>query len=281
MKKIFIVMIVLVFASTAAIAETPKNALVAAAPTGMTCLINMKNSVEPTTPTLRRSVISSTSPQGIKNEMVIGDAYKRLPDGKRVLLLTLQEPAALRGVSFLFIQKDVGELAIWVYSPAVRRTREISGADFAQAYEAFLGTDFTISDVGLIVLPKTCQLVEKKEFSGIPAYRIEEKVAAPNTAYSRIMSWIAADTFLPLQRNIYDMSGTLLKTLTFKKILNINRQSIPIQAEMKNLRRNTSSTIEVTNIITDANIPNDYFDPGQLSKAADFPLIKALNTTMP
>ena len=281
MKKILVAMMVMLVASTAAIAETPKNAAVASALTGMACLINMKNSLEPTTPTLRRSIITSTTPNGIKNEMVIGDAYKRLPDGKRLLLVTLQEPAALRGVTFLFIQKDAGELVIWVYSPAVRRTREISGSDFAQAYEAFLGTDFTISDIGLIVLPKTCQMVEKKEFSGNPAYRIEEKVAAPNTAYSRIMSWIAAETFLPFQRNYFDMSGMLWKTLTLKKVLGVNRQNIPILAEMKNLKRNTTTTIEVTNIITDANIPNDYFDPNQLSKAADFPLIKALNSSQP
>ena len=281
MKKILIAMMVLLVASTAAIAETLKNSAVTPPLTGMSCLINMKNSVEPTTPTLRRSVITMTSPQGIKNEMVIGDAYKRLPDGKRMLLVTLQEPAALRGVSFLYIQKEFGELSIWIYSPAVRRTREISGTEFSQAYEPFLGTDFTISDIGLIVLPKTCQLAEKKESSGIPTYRVEEKVAVPNSSYSRIMSWIDADTFLPLQRNIFDQSGTLMKTLTLKKILNINRQSIPILAEMKNLKRNTTTTIEVTNIITDANIPNDYFDPHQLSKAADFTLIKALNPAQP
>ena len=271
-----IILITIIFAVTPAFAEPPKTIAIAEPTSGMVCVTKMKDAFEPGRSSLRRVVVSTTDQHGEKVQFIGGQAYKNFPDGKR-MVLTMLEPKDIRGLAYLFWERE-NRLDNWVYLPFIRRVREIKGD---QAYDHFLGTEFTVSDIGLIRLPKACELVEVTEYAGVRAYKVEEKVLPGGLYYSRIITWIRTDSFLPLQRDYYDIGGRLWKTAFFKEVTTIDKVPTPLLIEMKDLQSGYVTDFKITNVANDVNIPDEFFDPKQLSKVANSPLWKAYSSQPP
>jgi hypothetical protein len=170
----------------------------------------------------------------------------------------------------------------WVYIPTIRRVLEITPL---LGYQPFLGTEFTVSDIGFIPVPQVCELVEVTNLAGgYKAYKVEENVL-DGVYYSRIITWITTDSFLPIQRDYYDKAGKLWMTDLFKEVTTIDKVAIPLLIERKDLQRGYSTSIRITNVATDVNIPDKFFDfpdeffhPKQLSKAVNSPLWKIITS---
>lgn len=266
------IMITIVLAVTPAMSEPQKPIAVAELPSGIVCVTKMKDAFEPGRSSLRRVVVSTTDQYGEKVQFIAGQAYKTFPDGKRMVLAML-EPEGARGITYLFWERQ-NRLDKWVYLPFIRRVREIKGI---QTYDHFLGTEFTVSDIGLIPIPEACELVEVTEHAGVKAYKVEEKVLG-GLYYSRIITWITTNSFLPLQRDYYDIAGRLWKTAFFKEVTTIDKVPTPLLIEMKDLQSGYVTDFKITNVVYDANIPDEFFDLKQLSKVANSPLWKAYSS---
>ena len=267
------IFIALVLLAGAAVAETPKE-IATESPSGMSCLVNMKNVLEPVEPTLRRVVLTSVTKVG-KDEVIMGQAFKKFPDGRR-MILTILAPEGLKGMTNLYWEQD-NQVMIWTYSPAVRRIRKLEGGIGPE--DTFLKTDFTYSDIGLIPLPKVCMLLEQSEHMGIKAYKVEEKVnkaQADTQGYSRIVTWVGVDSLLPLQRDYYDFAGRLWKSLFFKEVLNVNHKSTPLLIQMKNVQTGTYTNFKITALIDNAHLPDELFVPAKLANTSSSPLWEKL-----
>ena len=266
MGLILAIIITVVFLISPAIAEPQKTIAVAESPSGMVCVTKMKDAFEPARSSLRRVVVSTTDQYGEKVQFIAGQAYKTFPDGKRMILVMLEADGA-KGITYLFWDRK-NRIDKWVYLPYIRRVREIKGT---QAYDSFLGTEFTVSDIGLIPIPEACELVEVTEHAGVKAYKVEEKVLG-GLYYSRITTWITTDSFLPLQRDYYDIAGQLWKSAFFKEVTTIDKVPTPLLIEMKDLQSGNVTEFKISNVVYDATIPDEFFDPKQLSKVANSPL---------
>ena len=273
------IIITIVLAVTPAMSQPQKPIAVAAPPNGMVCITKMKDVFEPSRSTLRRVVISTTDDRGEKVQFTAGQAYKNFPDGKK-MVLTMLEPEGIKGMTYLFWDRK-DQPNKWVYIPTIRRVLEITPL---RAYEPFLGTEFTVSDIGFISVPQSCELLELTSLAGVKAYKVEEK-AVDGVYYSRIITWMAVDSFLPLQRDFYDMAGKLWMTDLFKEVTTIDKVSVPLLVERKDLQRGYSTALRTTNMATDVNIPDKFFNfpdeffyPKQLSKAVNSPLWKIISS---
>ena len=279
MGLMLVIIITVVFSVSPAIAEPQKTIAVAEPPSGIVCVTKMKDAFEPGRSSLRTVVISTTDQHGEKVQFIAGQAYKTFPDGKRMVLAMLDGEGA-RGITYLFWDRK-NRLDTWVYLPYIRRVREIKGT---QTYDSFLGTEFTVSDIGLIPIPEACELVEVTEHAGVKAYKVEEKVLG-GIYYSRIITWIKTDSFLPLQRDYYDIAGRLWKTAFFKEVTTIDKVPTPLLIEMKDLQSGYVTDFRITSVATDVDIPDkffnfsgEFFHPRQLSKAVNSPLWKIINS---
>ncbi len=267
------IIITIVMAVTPALSQPQKPIAITEPPNGMACITKMKGAFEPSRSTLRRLIISTTDDSGEKVQFTAGQAYKNFPDGKK-MVLTMLEPEGIKGMTYLFWDRK-NQANMWVYMPVIRRVLEITPL---QAYEPFLGTEFTLSDIGFISVPQACELVEVTNLGGVKAYKVEEKVSE-GVYYSRIVTWIATDSFLPLRRDCYDRAGKLWMTDLFKEVTTIDKESFPLLIERRDLQRGYSTTIRITNVATDVdipdkffNFPDEFFHPKQLSKAVNSPL---------
>lgn len=255
----------MVLAVTPAMAEPPSM---------MTIVKQMKAVFEPSSASTSKVIISSTSkvPGSERKETIqflCGQTRKMFPDGKRMLLVML-EPESIRGNTYLFRERDKQPNFTLIYLPFIRRVRELLPVEL---YDRFLDTDFTYADLGFVRLHGNYKLLGEENFAGVRAYKVEESFLHEGSHYSRIIIWVAADSFLPLQREYYDTEGKMWKTEQFKEVVTINNIPTPLLIQMKD-RDGNSTELKVTELQYDVKISDELFDPNQLPKAVDSPIWK-------
>lgn len=248
------------------LSSTPSRLL--AAPPDMSSLMKkMKAALEPDRPSTRKIVVSVTS-GGTTVEWTAAQARKELPDGKRVLTVALA-PEGIQGVALLDWERAKPPQKQWVYLPALRRVREIFPVT---AFEPFLDTDFTYYDLGFVELDaRGFTFLGEETHDGVRSYKVQQIPRNP-WYYSRIVTWVAADTFHPLERDYYDPAKQLWKVERFENITTIDGVPTALKIVMKDVQQGGSSELRVSNVRYDVDVSNEIFNPDFLAKAASHPL---------
>jgi len=261
MYSLFTLFLTLIFLINTATAAGPATA---AAPDVMTIMKKTKEAFEPMRPSKRKMIITVKSKDETV-QLVAGQALKNFPDGKRMLIVML-EPADIKGMAFLVYERNDKPDVMFVYLPALRRVKEIKG--LVDQYASFLGTDFTFADLGFIKLHKYYRLLGEENHGGVQAYKIESKVPAEKDYFSQIITWVAADTLLPLQRDFYGPPGDLWKTELFEDVSVINGVPTPLRIKMKDLESNGSTELYLSDVEYDIPIPDSIFEPQWLPQVS-------------
>ena len=225
----------------------------------------MKEVIEPRAPSLHRIVMTVKSPSAYRKgsetaEKVAGMAVKDFPDGKRMLIVMLA-PEDVRGMAFLTQEREDRPDVMWTYVPAIRRVREVKAIG---QYENFLGTDFTYADLGFVELHDYYHLLGEEERNGVRTYEIEEQVPQEWMYYSKVITWVAADTMLPTERDYYDPAGDLLKTEAFQAVSVVEGVPTALRILMKEVQQDTSTELSIRAVDYDKALPDRLFDPARL-----------------
>jgi outer membrane lipoprotein-sorting protein len=259
MHLLLLIVVMLVFANPSAFAESPD---------AKTIMQKVKEALEPADSRIQKIVISTTAATGQEVQWIAGEARKKLADGKRTLLVML-EPADIRGNSLLIGERErQADDVMWWYSPPLRRVRALVPVD---TYKRFLDTDFTYADLGFVSRQGTYVLQDEEEHKGVRAYRIGFVPQEP-WYYSRIITWVAVDSLLPLQSDFYDQAGRLWKQEFFEEVTLINDKPTPLRIRMHDVQKDTSTEFRVSDIRTDVDIPDELFDPEHLSRVVEAPV---------
>jgi uncharacterized protein len=241
----------------------------AAPPDAMTIVKQMKEVFEPLRPSTRKVIISMND-KGETLQWTAGQARKELPDGKRMVMVML-EPESVRGVAYVVTEPKDKPGTMWMYLPAIRRVRGLTPVD---AYEHFLGTDFTYADLGFVRLHEHYRLLGEEDHAGVHAYKVEEVVPQERAYYSRVVTWVAADSLLPLQRDYYDVAGALWKTELFEQVSVIDGVPTLLHIRMNDVQAGTSTEINVSEVRYGVDIPDAVFDPERLPQVVTHSLWK-------
>lgn len=247
---------------TFAVLFSPAIEAEVAPPDVMTIVEQMKEAFEPTGSRIQQVVISTTTPTGEEVRWTAAQARKQLPDGKRTLLLMF-EPQHLRGTALLIGERQGRPDIMWTYSPVLRRVRALVPVE---SYQRFLDTDFTYADLGFVRRQGTYRLLGEEEYNGIRSYKIE-LIPQDEWYYSRIITWVSADSLLPLQRDFYDRAGRLWKSEYFEQVATIDGKPTPLRIRMHDVRQDTMTHLIVSNVRTDVELPDELFDPEHLPQA--------------
>jgi len=261
-----------VFALLAVVVVAGSPAAGQPAPDAKALVTEMKAAFEPSRPSTRQIVVS-VSDSGQTVRFVGRVARKQIGDGKRQAVV-MMEPPDVRGTALLMIEPhDPSQPSVaWLYSPVIRRARKLVPID---AYDHFLDTDFTYADLGYVRLHDRYKLLGEAEVNGTKAYKVEEKIPREEWYYSRVVTYIAEGSKLPLQRDYYDPAGALWKTEAFDQITTIDGVPTVLHAVMKDVQAKTSTDLAVSEVRYDVEVPDAVLDPQQLSQLADHPLWRA------
>jgi outer membrane lipoprotein-sorting protein len=233
----------------------------------------MKEVFEPVRPSIRKVEITMND-KGEALHWVARQAMKQFPDGKRMVMV-LTEPDEVKGNAYMIWEPTDKPSAVWTYMPFLRRVRELMNVD---AYEHFLGTDFTYADLGFVRLHPQYRLLGEEDHGGKKTYKIEETVPKERAYYSRVVTWVSTDSMLPVQRDYYDVAGTLWKTERFEEEM-IDGVPTAIRIQMKDLQGKTNTEIRVSDVRYNVEVPDALFDPLKLSTAANAPVWQTASTS--
>ncbi len=143
------------------------------------------------------------------------EAY-RSTDQDEWSLLRFQSPADVEGTGLLSIEKGEAQDDVYLYLPALRKSRRISGRNNR---DYFMGSDFTYKDL-------RSERLKANRYERLPDEMLDGElcariVAYPTTdaerdesGYERRELWVSQTTWLVLKTEFYDEHGENLKTLT-------------------------------------------------------------------
>ncbi len=235
-------------------------------PEVMTIVKRMKEVYEPARPTTRKIILSISGERGHKTEWIAAQALKVFPEGKRLLTVILT-PESLRGNAFLVQEQHDKPTTMWVYSSPLRRVRSLVPVD---VHQRFLDSDFTYADLSLVNLHSVYRLLGEEDHAGVRAYKVEEMFPQAQAYYSRILTWVAVDSMLPLERQYFDVAGTLWKKEVFEDVSVINGIPTPLHVTMADVQTGTTTELKVQHVEFDTGIPDSLFDPTQLPQGVQF-----------
>jgi outer membrane lipoprotein-sorting protein len=153
--------------------------------------------------------------------------------GDQRYYLYFHAPADVKGTSFLVWKYPERDDDRWIYVPALKVVKRIAADD---KRSSFVGSDFTYEDVsGRDPQDETHALLRKEDLAGRPAYVIESKPRATSD-YSRRLSWIDRERWLPLREEYFDARNRPLRTFVADKVERVGGQWTVTVRNMKNLQ---------------------------------------------
>ena len=182
-------------------------------------------------------------------------------------IMFFQEPADVKGTGFLtwdYNDEDRDDDR-WLYLPAMKKTRRISGSSAKKEY--FMGSDFTYDDMGNRSVDADDHVLLREEIlDGHPCYVIESTPKDEDGLYSRTVGWIRKDNYIAQKVMFYDRMGTLLKELQVEKVEQIDGIWTATRVSMVNHQRNHQTVISIVSMEYDTPMDGSQFTVNALEK---------------
>ncbi len=182
------------------------------------------------------------------------------------MLLVTRFPEDSRGVAFLvwdYAQKDRPD-DLWLYLPALRMVRRISGQDLN---DAFLGSDLTFGDMGQRRLDEdTHHLLSEEIYNGIPCFVIVSQPNENESIYSKKVSWISKKDWTVLKIDYYDRTEKLLKRQTIQW-QQVKQLSVWKQTKVINVQNGHRTIFEVSDLKVNIGLNDQLFSERALRRA--------------
>jgi outer membrane lipoprotein-sorting protein len=179
-------------------------------------------------------------------------------------LVKFSAPNDIRGTSFLQVEHSEGDDDLWIYLPALKKSRRLVANN---KKDSFVGSDFSYGD---ILLPKVPlyrhTLTHSEAVDGHDCFVVESVPATDtvktNSGYSRRLTWVRKDNFLETKVTYYDLSGRLLKTqlVTHHELVEPDTQRwIAKQREMTNHQTGHKTVLRFDRLEPGVDVPDDRF----------------------
>lgn len=173
-------------------------------------------------------------------------------------------PPDLNGAGFLQIQHQDREDDRYLFLPALKRSRRISGNLRANA---FMGTDFSFADLDRRdIRDSQATLLPGEKIGSLACYVLDLFPQRSDAQYSQIQLWVRKDNFLMLRTKMYDKARVHLKTFEAREIRRVSRRWYISKSLMTNHRNNHSTLLELQSIVTNAQVPDEEFSVRALER---------------
>lgn len=211
--------------------------------------------------------------KGAPRERKITLATKLFDGGKtEKRIYRFLEPADVKGTGVLVFDYETQADDVWIYLPALRKTRRIVSS---QRSQSFMGSEFSYGDLNVPALEDyNYALAADENFGGESCYVIEvtpkDKSIAESEGYSKKTYWVGKDKFVIRRGLYYDMSGKLLKELRCDDVKMLdpkNKRYRPMKMEMVNKQNGRRSIFESEKVAFVPETKDDYFTTRYLEQS--------------
>ena len=186
-------------------------------------------------------------------------------DTKKIMFFTY--PGDVKGTGFLTWDYDQAgkEDDKWLYLPAMKKTRRISGSSSKTDY--FMGTDFTYDDMGgRSVDEDKHTLLREETRDGHKCWVVESVPNDSHEVYSRKVTWIRQDSDTGVYCEFYNKLGKLHRVMTVTDLQKVEGFWTVMKMEMKNVQSGHSTQITVSEPKYDIKVDKSLFTVAKLEK---------------
>ena len=158
-------------------------------------------------------------------------------------LMEFLTPADVKGTKFLNYEHVTKDDDQWLYLPALKRVKRIASKNKSGA---FMGSEFSYEDLSAFNVKKYTYVGEasSEKFEGKDIFVIESTPVSKYSGYTKLISYIDANTFLATKIEYFDRKHELLKTALFESYENFGDVYRIGKITMKNIQ-NDKTTILV------------------------------------
>lgn len=180
-------------------------------------------------------------------------------------------PADVQGTGVLVFDYEAKADDVWIYLPALRKTRRIVSS---QSSQSFMGSEFSYGDLNIPALDDfNYTLVKEEAVGGETCWVIDvlpkAKESGDTEGYSRKTYWVSKDKHAVLKGLYYDRDGKPLKELIARDIKLLdpkNRRYRFMHMEMINKQNGRRSVFESKKVTFVPNTKDEYFTTTYLER---------------
>ncbi len=212
-------------------------------------------------------VLTITEKGGSTRNRTISMMTKSYADGLEKRIIRFIEPADVRGTSMLVVDNKSSADEMWIYLPALKKTRRIVTSEKGKS---FMSSEFSNADMSS---PAISDFTHKHlEKSGINNQWIIESIPvnedkADEYGFSKKISYVSIDKNQVLKMEFYNFDNELFKVIEIKSIFPLSDGKYMVKDMVaSNLNTNRKSEILFTNINEGVKVDDSNFTIQNLEK---------------
>ena len=207
--------------------------------------------------TLRLTI---TEKSGSERNRTISMTTKSFADGLEKRLVRFMEPADVRGTAMLIVDNRNSADEMWIYLPALKKTRRIVSSEKGKS---FMSSEFTNADMtSPTVSDFNHRLLGNTGAEGhwtIESIPVNED-KAEEYGYSRKVSHISKDKYEVMKMEFYNFDGELFKVIETKATFQMKDGKYMIKNMVaSNLKTGRKSEILFNNISEGSKVDDSVF----------------------
>ncbi len=176
-------------------------------------------------------------------------------------------PGDVKGTGFLTWDYDEvsKEDDKWLYLPAMKKTRRISGSSAKKDY--FMGTDFTYDDMGSRSVDEdTHKLIREENIDGKKCWVVESTSKDKQDIFSKKITWIIQDCLIASKVEYYDKLGKLHRELLLSEIKKTDGFWQAHKLHMTNVQNKHQTLILISNPKFNIDVSEEFFTVSNLER---------------
>jgi hypothetical protein len=185
--------------------------------------------------------------------------------GAERVMVRFTQPESVRNVGVLFLEQQGRPNDYFLYQPELKRVRRLPEAI---ANDDVYGIDLEFLGFGVAQSEPTEIVGMKREsLEGRTSYRLEEKALRDNPRFDRRITWIDAETFIPMRTEQFRMGKKRLVARTVET-RPMHGVETPMRMEFENELDKKRVSLRVADVDYEVAIPQEYFSTLALVRAS-------------
>ena len=186
-------------------------------------------------------------------------------------IIRFLSPAEVKGTGMLIYDYDERNDEMWIYMPALRKTRRIVSSEKSKS---FMGSEFSHADMSAPSLDDfTYRMKGSASVDGTDCWIVEliplNGEIREEMGFSRQVAWIGKEDFVFRKAEYYNGDNELFKRMISSDIRQIDPSGgkyMATRMEMNNLQNGRRSVLTIDKIQYNPDVSEDYFSIGYLER---------------
>ena len=202
-----------------------------------------------------------TNKKGRKRSLKVKSISK---DNSKKQILWFLSPADDKGIAYLKIEHENKDDEIRLWLPAFKKIRRISAKKKA---DSFMGSDLSYEDMtSRPINDYKFNIIKEELIDNNECYILKsEPRKGIKSEYSKHLTWVTKDKYLPLKEESYDNENKLLKAKIFKYI-DLNSFELVSEIFVENIQKKTNTLLKLSNLRVNTNVKDNLFQEKNMKR---------------